>query len=46
MFSQEEMQGGQPNDVLRSAADEVLAVLKDDMIKVWTTLLALRFSVI
>jgi pre-mRNA-splicing helicase BRR2 len=31
-FIQEEM-GGQPHDVLRSAADEVLAVLKDDLLK-------------
>lgn len=32
-FIQEEM-GGQPHDVLRSAADEILAVLKDDALKV------------
>jgi pre-mRNA-splicing helicase BRR2 len=31
-FIQEEM-GSQPHDVLRSAADEVLAVLKDDLLK-------------
>lgn len=31
-FVQEEMPGGQPHDVLRSAADEVLAILKDESI--------------